>query len=334
MPYTSLATRAAASGAALIPEEVQHEIVQGVEVKSAALQLFRHQPMKRGQQRIPVLSALPSAYFLTGVDLTARDTGLKQTTTQAWTNVFLNAEEIAVIVPVPKSLIADIDYDFWTEVKPKVTEAFGVALDDAIFFGTNAPSTWPASIVSAANSAGNLVVAGTSAVDYFDDVNNAMIAVEADGYDINGFWARKQVKGKLRGMRSTTKQFLFVPDDSTPNAAINTGTLDGEKIVFSNAGFGSFATGAAFYSMILGDWTQGIVGVREDISMEMFDTGVLQDNAGNIVFNLLQQDMVALRAVARFAFAVPNPINRMQQTAASRYPFGVVQQKASTGGEG
>jgi HK97 family phage major capsid protein len=313
---------------------VQHEIVAGIEVKSASLQLFRHQPMKRGQQRIPVLAALPTAYFLTGVDLTARDTGLKQTTTAAWTNVFLNAEEIAVIVPVPKNLIADIDYDFWTEVKPKVTEAFGVALDDAIFFGNGAPSTWPASIVSAANSAGNLVVAGTSAIDFLDDVNNGMIAVETDGYDVNGFWARKQVKGKFRGMRSTTKELLFVPDNSTPNETINTGTLDGQKIVFSNAGLSSFATSATGYSMIGGDWTQGIVGVREDITMEMFDTGVLQDNAGNIVFNLLQQDMVALRATARFAFAVPNPINRMQQTAANRYPFFAIQQKVTTGGEG
>jgi HK97 family phage major capsid protein len=334
MPYNSLATRSSGSAGALIPEEVQKEIVQGIEVKSAALQLFTHKTMKRAQQRIPVLSAFPSAYFLTGVDLSARDTGLKQTSTQAWTNVFLNAEEIAVIVPVPKNLIADIDYDFWTEVKPKVTEAFGVALDDAIFFGTNAPATWPASIVSAANAAGNLVVAGTSAVDYLDDVNNGMIAVEADGYDVNGFWARKQVKGKFRGLRDTTKNLIFVPDSGGPQDTINTGSLYGEKIVFSNAGFSSFATGAANYSMIGGDWSQGLIAVREDITMEMFDTGVLQDNAGNIIFNLLQQDMVALRAVARFAFAVPNPINRMQQTAASRYPFFAIQQKVTTGGEG
>lgn len=290
--------------------------------------------MKRGQQRIPVLSALVSAYFLTGVDLTARDTGLKQTSSQAWANVFLNAEEIAVIVPVPKSLVADIDYDFWTEVKPKIIEAFGVALDDAIFFGTNAPVTWPSSIVAAANSAGNLVVAGTSAIDYLDDVNNAIISVEADGYDCNGFWARKQVRGKLRGLRSTTKEFLFLANEGSPNSAINTGTLFGEKIVFSNAGFSSYTTSAANYSMIGGDWTQGIVGVREDISMELFDTGVIQDNTGNIVFNLLQQDMIAMRATARFAFAVPNPINRQNQVAATRYPFFAVQQKASVGGEG
>jgi HK97 family phage major capsid protein len=332
LPYSSISSRTTSS--ALIPEEVQKDIVEGVTVKSAALQLFRHQPMRRAQQRIPVLSALVSAYFLTGVDLNARDTGLKQTSAQAWANVFLNAEEIAVIVPVPKALVADIDYDFWTEVKPKIIEAFGVALDEAIFFGAGAPATWPSSIVAAANAAGNLVVAGTSAVDYLDDVNNAMISVESDGYDVNGFWARKQVRGKLRGLRSTTKELLFVPDDSTPNAAINTGTLYGEKIIFSNAGLNEFVTSAAGYSMIGGDWTQGIIGVREDISMELFDTGVIQDNTGNIVFNLLQQDMVAMRATARFAFAVPNPINRQNQNAATRYPFFCIQQKASTGGEG
>jgi len=48
---------------------------------------------------------------------------------------------------------------------------------------------------------------------------------------------------------------------------------------------------------------------------------VLQDAAGNIVYNLAQQDMVALRAVMRLGFALPNPINRMQPTAASRFPF-------------
>ena len=294
-----------------------------------------HVTMKRAQQRIPVMSQLPTAYWLTGASLDARDIGMKQTTSLAWDNVYLNAEEMAVIVPISKNLLDDIDYDFWEQVRPKVTEAFGVALDDAIFFGTNAPTTFPPSIVSGANSAGNLVVAGTSTVDFLDDVNNAMGTVEADGFDVTGFWARRQVKAKLRGLRDTTKGLLFLPD-TPPSASVNTGSLYGEKIVFSNAGFSSFATGATGYSMIGGQWDQSMLAIREDISMEMFDTGVITD-AGSppvIQYNLLQQDMVALRVVARFAWAIPNPVNRQQPTKASRYPFFAVQQKAATGGEG
>src|SRR5262252_3607401 len=174
MPYNSVTGRTAPGAGPLIPEDVQKEIVQSVEVKSVAMQLMPHTTMKRAQQRIPVNTQLPIAYWLTGASLDARDRGMKQTTTIAWDNVYLNAEEMAVIVPIAKTLLDDLDYDFWAQVKPKVTEAFAVALDDAVFFGTNAPASFPTAIVTAANSAGNLVVAGTSTVDYIDDVNNAM----------------------------------------------------------------------------------------------------------------------------------------------------------------
>ena len=299
------------------------------------MQLMPHVRMKRAQQRIPVMSQLPVAYWITGASLDARDIGMKQTTSLQWDNVYLNAEEMAVIVPIAKNLLEDMDYDFWEQTKPKVTEAFGVALDEAIFFGVNAPTTFPSSIVSGANSAGNLVVAGTSTVDYLDDVNNAMAAVEADGFDVTGFWARRQVKAKLRGLRDTTKGLLFLPD-TPPSASVNTGSLYGETIVFSNAGLSGYVTGAANYSMIMGQWDQSMLAIRDDISMEMFDTGVITDNGSPpvIQYNLLQQDMVALRVTARFAWAIPNPVNRQQSTKASRYPFAVVQQKASTGGEG
>src|SRR5262245_63620176 len=109
-----------------------------------------------------------------------------------------------VIEPIANNLHDYMHYDFCTQVRPKVTEAFGVALDEAIFFGVNAPTTFPPSIVSGANSAGNLVVAGTSTVDFLDDVSAAMATVEADGYDVTGFWARRQVKSKLRSLRDTT----------------------------------------------------------------------------------------------------------------------------------
>ena len=46
------------------------------------------------------------------------DTGLKQTTEVNWSNKFLNVEEIAVIVPVPDNVLADVEINIWDEALP------------------------------------------------------------------------------------------------------------------------------------------------------------------------------------------------------------------------
>jgi len=339
MAYNDRLVRATPGGSPLIPEEVSREIIQAAVAQSAALTYLRRTRMRRAQQRMPVLSQFPSAFWLTGADLNARDVGLKQTTAQLWDNVFLNAEEIAVIVPAPKSLLADLDYDFWSEVRPRISEAIGLALDEAIFFGVNKPATWPTAIVPAAVAAGNTRQATTGAPDFLQDLNLALGMVEADGYNPDGIWARIQVRAWLRGLRAgdgtaSAATPLFYPD-AAPSGTQPGGTVYGVRIMFSSAGLSGFQTGAANYSLVVGDFSQAILGIREDINMEVFDTGVITDNGSPpvIQFNLLQQDMVALRVTARFAFAVPNPINRQNPTAGTRYPFAVIQQAATTGGE-
>ena len=332
MSYNARTPRATPGGQPLIPEEVQRQIVQSVEVESAALNLMPKARMRRAQQRIPVLTQLPAANWVNGsANLDGRDIGIKQTTSLLWDNVYLNAETLATIVPVSEHLIADLDYDFWEEIRPKVTEAIAVALDQAVFFGP-APTSWPTPLAAQAAAAGNVVVAGTG-VDTLDDINNVMAAVEADGYDVNGFWGRRQLKAKLRGLRSTTHELLYWPDERPSGNGAPGGSLYGERIYFSNAGLTGFSTSPSNYSMICGDWTMAVLGIREDISMELFDQGVITDNTGVIQYNLMQQDMIALRVTARFAFAMPNPANRQNPTAGTRCAFGVLQQKASTGGE-
>jgi len=55
---------------------------------------------------------------------------------------------------------------------------------------------------------------------------------------------------------------------------------------------------------------------------------VIDDGAGNILFNLAQQDMVALRVVMRLGWALPNPVNRVNPNAATRYPFAILEPTA------
>src|SRR5687767_14716210 len=110
-----------ASGAkAVIPEATAKEVIQEMPKQSAALQLFKQVPMSTKTVKQRVLSLLPFAYWVNG------NTGLKKTTTVGWENKWLNAEELAVIVPIPENVLEDTDLDLWAEIKPLLAEAFGV----------------------------------------------------------------------------------------------------------------------------------------------------------------------------------------------------------------
>jgi HK97 family phage major capsid protein len=311
MPYNSIITRSEAD--ALIPDEVSRDIIQSLPTSSFCLATFRRTTMSRKQVRQPVLSALPVAYWVNG------DTGLKQTTEMAWANKYLVAEELAALVPIPQAVLDDSDFDIWGEVRPRIVEALGKALDQAIIFGVNKPSTWPAAIIPAATSAGHAVEASGGASppqDLAADINDVMALVEADGFDVNGFAAAPTLKAQLRGLRDANKGLLFQPSltAGTPS------TLYGEDITFVKNGSWNASTAL----LVAGDWTQGIIAVRQDVSYRILDQAVIQDNTGAIIYNLAQQDMVALRVTARFAFQIANPITALNQNDATRYPFAVL----------
>ena len=309
MPYDNIIDRSDAG--ALIPEEVSNEIIQGVPRVSAALSLFRRVRMSRKQQRLPVLSVLPYAYFVNG------DTGLKQTTEQNWDNKFLTAEELAAIVPIPEAVLDDSEFDIWGEIKPRLEEALGAVIDAAVFFAVNKPDSWPDSIVDLADAAGNTFTRGSIVDQPLDlDINDTMKLIEDDGFDVNGFVARKSIKGALRGLRTSDGGLLFQPtlQAKTPD------TLYGEPIVYSQNG----AWDADQADLIAGDTMQAILAIRQDITYKLLTEAVITNQAGEIIYNLAQQDMVALRVVMRVGYQVPNPINRMQPTEGDRSPFAVL----------
>lgn len=315
MAYDSLSDRTALGP--LYAEDFQRAIIQGAPQNSAVLSLARRLPnMSRAQARMPVLSALPSAHFVNG------DTGLKQTTEMSWSNKYLNAEELAVIVPIPDSVRADSDYDIEAEIRPRIIEAIGVAIDAAILFGTNAPSSWPTNLVAGSLAASNTVdlstqvAAGEDLYDVILGENGIFGKVEADGFVVTGSAAHMSMKSKLRGIRDSVGQPIFLQNMQSAGQYV----LDGQPIVFPMNG--AFDSASAL--MVSGDWSQLVYAIRQDLTFDLFREGVVQDAAGNIIFNLMQQDMSALRVVMRLAWQLPNPINRLQQTEASRYPFAVL----------
>lgn len=302
---------------ALIPVDVSNEIIQNMPVASAALGLFKQLPnMSAKQQTLPIAASLPNAYFLNG------DTALKKTTNAEWDKLTLTAEEIAVIIPIPEAVLDDANYDIWAALKPQIVEAFGIAIDSAIFFGTNKPSSYPTAIVPAAIAAGNCVTLGTGS-DVAEDIigeNGLMAKVEADGFRVSGFYVDGTMEAKFRSLRDKNGQLLYMPalTSEVPN------TLVGRQLVYDEKG-GVFDLTKAL--MIAGDFSKAVYSIRQDLTYKVLDQAIIQNTDGTIAYNLAQQDMVALRCVMRLGIQVANPVNRRGST--SRYPFAVLQPVAS-----
>lgn len=311
MAYNNLISR---TDAAALSTEVVNDIMLGNlgRSPSVVLAMSRRIPLANRQVRFPVLSVLPTAYWVSG------DTGLKSTTEANWDNTFLNVEEIAAIAPIPDAVLEDSDVDIDGLLRPLIVEAIGRVLDQSVLFGVNKPVSFPAAIVAAATAAGNTVTRGAATQangGLAKDLSDVIGAVESDGYVVNGAVGRTSIRPLLRARFATTGE--------NAGGDISTNEIWGVPLM-SGAGAlpgGWPAAGTGAPELIAGDWNQSLVGIRRDMDFRVITEGVITDNTGAIIYNLPQQDMVALRVTFRVGWAVPNPINYEQQTVGARYPF-------------
>ena len=284
----------------LIETQVANEIFEGVVKDSKALSMFRRLPnMTSDKTKLRVLDSLPVAYF---VDETENN-GRKNTTKMAWDKKFINAAELAVIVPIKENVLNDASIDIWSEVRPRIVEAFAKKIDNAMFFGVDKPSDWRAGLVPSVISAGAEV--NETANGLYSDINDAMVKVEESGYNVNGILGGVGLKGKFRMMLDTTGQPLNTTEiGSVRREFMDNGVWDKTKS-----------------TLLVGDFSQAVYAIRQDVTYKILDQAVIQDPSdGSILYNLAQEDMVALRVVMRLGWEIPNPVNALNETDA-RFPF-------------
>lgn len=288
----------------LIETQVANEIFEGVIKDSKALSMFRRLPnMTSDKTKLRVLDSLPVAYF---VDESTNN-GRKNTTKMAWDKKFINAAELAVIVPIKENVLNDSSIDIWAEVRPRIVEAFAKKIDNAMFFGVDKPTDWRAGLVPSVITAGAEV---TETGKLYSDINDVMTKVEESGYEVNGILGGVGLKGKFRMMTDTTGQPLNTTEiGSIRRAFMDNGVWDKSKS-----------------TLIAGDFSQAVYAIRQDVTYKILDQAVIQDTDGSILYNLAQDDMVALRVVMRLGWEIPNPVNALNETA-TRFPFASLKPK-------
>lgn len=291
----------------LVPQPLVAEVIKELPKASAALNLCRTVPMSTKTSRQPVLSVLPSAFWVSG------DTGQKQTSKADWENLELVAEELAVIIPVPEAYLSDAAVPIWGEVRPLIVQAFGQALDRAVLFGTNKPATWTSqAIIPGIVAAGNTVAEG-------DDIGVSIAGMgeklAGQGFVLNSYASRPGFHWKLAAARTLAGYPIYGAGDlanGIPSSLYGRPLAEVEN--------GSWAMDSQV-GLIGGEFDKAVVGLRQDMTFRVFTEGVISNPDGTIALNLMQQDSVALRVVMRVGYALANPVTVMQADAAKRFPF-------------
>lgn len=319
--YNSLVSRADLS----LPEDKLSEIFSAAVEGSAVLPLARKLRNARSDElKMRVSAELPVAYFVDEVGKTSTfpNSTLKQTTAVDYNNTTLYIREIATIVPIPQSVWNDADFDVQGDISNKVRGAISKLVDASILFGTqssDSPDEWPTGIFTGMPAGHKFVYNGNSTDLYGNLAGDlgAMAQVELDGYANTAILGALRLRGMVRGLRadSGTGAPIFSPSARAGEPDILAGV---PYFTPRNGGFdGSKALA------IVGDWTQLVYSIGDDVRFDLFDTGIIQDGNGAIVYNLLQNDMVALRVTFRMGWALPTPVQNVTVSGV-QYPFAAV----------
>lgn len=286
------------SAKSLIPPEIAREIIQGATKHSVGMQIFKRiRNMTTGELIMPALSMLPVGGWLNS------DNAIKPLTQQAWDRVEMIAEEYAARVIIPDNVREDSTYDMWGEILPRLQEAYGRAFDAATFMGIDKPRRFRSDIVTACIQAGAVV---KPTQDITKDISDAMALVEKSGYNPTAIVAGVELKSVFRmNMDSTGQPIKGSFLDSLGRYYLDNGAWDSTKA-----------------KMIIGDFSQAVYSVREDMQVKISSEAATNMTDG--LHSMFDEDSQVMRAKWRVGFAIPNPVNILQPNPAVRFPFAII----------
>jgi Phage capsid family len=277
----------------LIPRSMAREMIAAAEQESVVLELGRRLVMPSGLMSIPVVSFLPAAGFVN-----PRYGGRKPATKIEWTAQNVQAEELACVLAIPNAFVDDAGYPIWDQVRPIVATAMAEALDAAVLFGAGAPAGFPVGGIAGLAGAAQVGADAPAAIDA------AAAVLEAGGVQPDGIVASPVIGTALRQAWAAVNALPSeAPSQVLYGWPVRT-TIDWD---------------ATKGDALIGDWDYLLVGLREDITFDLSEDAILQDNTGAIIANAFQEDLTAMRCYMRVGIAIGQPLS--PQTEAAIVPF-------------
>jgi len=263
----------------VVPNAVASELIGGLMVESVVMKAGRVIRVPSGVDYLPVVSAFPSAAFTSPAY-----GGRKHAGDFDIDNRPITLEEIAVALAVPDAFVEDVTFPLWDSLKPMMTTAIAVVLDNAALFGTGAPASYPAGGVEA--KAG----APVSGADAAEALSGAMSAVEARGVLPDGIVMGTAGLGGIRDAQGAVGV-----------APIN---ADAARTAYGLPLYPSLVWDATSSDAFVGNWKALVIAIRNDIRYAKSTDGVLVDGAGAVTVSAFQDNQTLFKCWLRVGVAI------------------------------
>jgi hypothetical protein len=271
----------------LLPVGATQALWDRIRIESTAMQLGRVIRMSETTEKFPVMALRPQTDWVN-----PRYGGRKPPTQVKWEMKEITAEEIAGTLAIPTQWLIDArtggNFNPEGDVEETIAEDTARVIDEAILFGTNAPSVFPEE-----GLLGGVTI--QTDPDALTAIDAAMGDLENHNLTATGIAARPVIGSALR---QAYREVAALPGERPAP------TLYGVPVSTARIWDNSEA------DAIVGDWSYLVICMREDIQFGRSDQGVLIDPAtGDIVANAFQDNLTLIKVFMRLGWALGKPVD-------------------------
>lgn len=259
-----------------LPVAVSDEILQKIQTGSKVMQLARRISLPGRGAAINVVTGDPSPAWV-------GETELKSVSDPGLATKVMRAYKLAVVVPFSNEFRRDVPalYDAIIE---RIPAALGEKFDNTVFFGSAPGSDFD-------------TLASVTGHSIASDVYGGLVAADGDVADHGGV-----VDGWILSPKGRTALLSAVDGESRP--LFNPSTLDGGIPRLLGAPVHvtpqAYKSGSPSTLGIVGDWSQAMYGMVNNIELRYSSDATLKD--GDNVIYLFQQNMFAVIAEVEIGF--------------------------------
>lgn len=278
------------AGGFLVPDEFSNELIDLLRAKAVIRGLSpRVYQLKGDTLNIPRQTTAATAYWI-------EENAEKTESEQAFGNVKLVLKEVAALVKVSNNLLMDASPAVDTIIKQDLVTQLQLAEDLAFIQGTG--GSQPLGIYNDSGVSTTTLGSGNGAAITFDDLMDAMYAIELANGSMSAWVMHPRTKNGLRQLKDGNGNYIYNIGDLTkglPDSLLGMPVALSTQIPI-NLGFGS---GTNLSYVILGDFSEFGIGQKAGSAVQISAS----DQAGDS----FKFDQTWFRAVLRVDCVIRTP---------------------------